>query len=421
MTPDVTQRTTCRLCGASDLSLVIPITATPMCDDYVTREEFTREQPTFPLDLHQCGDCRHVQLLHVVNPDLLFAKYSYFSGRSPSMLEHFREYSANVLRKTALPPGSFMIDIGSNDGAFLKFFQDAGMRVLGIDPARNIAAAANEAGIETLPEYYNFDLAQEVRRMRGPAQVVSANNVFAHTDLMGETADAVCHSLAEDGVFVFEVSYLLDVIQQGLLGTVFHEHLCYHSVRPLQRFLRAHGMELIDVERVPIQGGSIIGMAQRIGGPRAVQPSVDATIALEDEYRLHEPQTLAKFSERVDAARSALSELTRQMQAEGATVAGFGAGRHSTLLIYHFGLAPVLKFLVDDSPDKQNLFSPGWHLPVLPSSSLAEQQPDYVLILAWMHAKPIIAKQRAYLESGGRFVTCYPTVEVVTRDTLRIG
>jgi SAM-dependent methyltransferase len=413
MKSQVTRRSSCRLCGASELRLVIPMTATPVADAYVTREQLGEEQPCFPLDLYQCGDCRHVQLLDVVDPETLFGCYSYFSGRSPAMLQHFREYADSVLRRMRPAPGSLVIDVGSNDGAFLRFFQEAGMRVLGIDPARNIAQAANESGIETLPEFLSTALAESLRRQRGPAQVVAANNVFAHTDDMAGMADAIRLLLADDGLFVFEVSYLLDVVERGLLGTIFHEHLCYHSVQPLDRFLRSRGMELIDVERVPVQGGSIIGTAQRLGGPRPVQPRVAEIMALEADRRLHDAATFEEFSARVDGARSDLGRLLKSIEAEGAVCAGFGAGRHSTLLIYHFGLGPVLKFLVDDSPDKQNTFSPGWHIPVLPTNALSEQRPGYVVILAWMHARQIVEKHEAYLAQGGKFITCFPQVQVV--------
>jgi hypothetical protein len=223
---------------------------------------------------------------------------------------------------------------------------------------------------------------------------------------MAGMADAIRRLLADDGVFYFEVSYLLDVIERGLLGTIFHEHLCYHSVQPLERFLRAHDMELIDVERVPIQGGSIIGAAQPLGGPRPISSRVSELMALETEKRLHDPATLRSFSKHIERARSDLGVWLARIQSEGATCAGFGAGRHSTLLIYHFGLGPVLRFLVDDSPDKQNLFSPGWHIPVLPRSSLDEKKPDYVVILAWMYARQIVEKEAEYLARGGKFLTC---------------
>jgi SAM-dependent methyltransferase len=408
------QRDTCRLCDSRRLELAVPITPTPIADAFVPQERRGESQECFPLDLYQCRACGHVQLRDVVDPQLLFGHYSYFSGRSPGLVRHFQEYADNVMQKCALPAGALVVDVGSNDGCFLRFFQQRGMRVLGIDPAENIAAAANAGGLETWPEYFQVSLAERLVRERGPAQVVAANNVFAHTDDMAGMADAVRTLLAADGVFVFEVSYVLDVIDHMLLGTIFHEHLCYHSVQPLDAFLRRHGLQLIDVERVSIQGGSLIGTAQRVGGPRGVAPSVAALAALEDRRGLHDPTTLRAFSARIEKVRGEVGELLAGLPAES-TLAGFGAARGGTLLVYHFGLGPRLQFLVDDSPDKQQLFSPGYHIPVLPTAAMYERRPDYMFILAWVHSQAIIQNHQRYLERGGRFITCFPQIEVIAR------
>jgi SAM-dependent methyltransferase len=415
------RRTTCRLCEANQLDLVVPITPTPMADAYVTAEQRAEAQPCYPLDMYQCRACGHVQLLDVVDPQLLFRRYSYFSGRSSGLVRHFGQYAENVIRKTGLTAGALVVDIGSNDGCFLRFFQDRGLRVLGVDPAENVARAANESGIETLPEFFDAALAARIVRERGPAQVVAANNVFAHTDDMAGMADAVRSLLADDGVFVFEVSYLLDVIDQMLLGTIFHEHLCYHSVTPLDAFLRRHGMELIDVERVTIQGGSLIGMAQRARGPRAVAAAVAELKTLEDRRELHHPATLRAFSSRLEAVRSGVSSLLRSLHDQGHVIAGFGAARGGTLLMYHFGLGDVLAFIVDDSPDKQGLFSPGFHIPVLPTCALYERRPDDVFILAWVHSRAIIQSHRPYLDAGGRFITCFPKIETWDAESVEGG
>ncbi|MCS6771612.1 MAG: class I SAM-dependent methyltransferase [Kiritimatiellae bacterium] len=417
MRKDVTRRETCRLCESPRLELVVPITATPPGDAYVTREKVGSPQPCYPLDMYMCLNCGHVQLRDVVNPQILFGHYTYFSGNSPGLVKHFEEYAGEVIRETGIQPGDLVVDIGSNDGTFLRFFKNHGCRVLGIDPAENVARFATERGIPTLPEFMSISVARRVRGEFGPAKVVAANNVFAHTDDMIGMADSVCELLADDGVFVFEVSYLMDVIDKMLLGTIFHEHLCYHAVRPLQAFLKRRGMELIDVKRVTIQGGSLIGIAQRIGGPRRVQPSVGELIALEDQRRLGDPATLRAFSREVDRVRDEMRSLLRRLHQEGNTLAGFGAARGGTLLLYHFELGPLLSFIVDDNPEKHGMYSPGHHIPVLPTSALYERRPEYTVILAWVHSKPIIRNHQRYLEQGGRFITCYPHMMVVDRST----
>jgi SAM-dependent methyltransferase len=309
-----------------------------------------------------------------------------------------------------------VVDVGSNDGTFLRCFLELGMKVLGVDPAENIAAAANASGIETLTAFFSEKIAESIRAERGPAKIVSANNVFAHTDDMGGMADAVRTLLADDGVFVFEVSYLLDVVEQMLLGTIFHEHVCYHSVKPLDAFLRRHGMELIDVHRVGIQGGSIIGTAQLLGGPRKIEPAVAELKALEDKADLHNPATLRAFSSKIETIRADVTQLVSQLHADGKVIAGFGAARSGTFLIYHFNLGKILSFIVDDSPDKQGLYSPGYHIPVFPTSTLYERKPDYAFILAWVHSRAIIQNHQRFLDEGGQFIICFPRIQVVSRD-----
>lgn len=414
MRPNHYRRATCRLCESRDLELVVPIVPTPVADDYVTKERLGEVQECYPLDMHQCRSCGHVQLLDVVDPEVLFRHYSYFSGRSAGLVKHFQEYADQVLATAHLPPGSLVVDIGSNDGCFLGMFAQRGMRVLGVDPAENVAAQANAQGIETLPVFYDADVAAEIRRDYGPAQIIAANNVFAHTDDMSGMTDAIRRLLANDGIFVFEVSYLLDVVDHLLVGSIFHEHLCYHSVHPLEAFLIRHGLELIDVQRVSIQGGSIIGTAQLLGGPRSVAPSVGAMKALETERMLHDPATVRSLSQRLNAMAESTNQFVQKLHDAGKSIIGFGAARGGTLITYHFGLGRYLEFIVDDSPDKQGLFSPGFHLPVLPTAALYEHKPDYAFILAWVHTKPIVKNHDRYLREGGRFLTCYPQVEVVS-------
>ena len=410
------KRNSCRLCEGTKLELVVPVTATPVADAFVGKEDLGEVQECYPLDMYQCLDCGHVQLLDVVDPKILFSHYSYFSGRSAGLLKHFEEYADGVIGRNNLAEGSLVVDVGSNDGAFLSFFKDRGMKVLGIDPAENIALAANESGIETLPEFLSIPLAEKIVKERGPVQVVSANNVYAHSDDMGGMTDAIRTMLADDGVFVFEVSYLPDVIDHMLLGTIFHEHVCYHSVKPLDAFLHRHGMELIHVERVTIQGGSLIGTAQKLNGPKRIDPSIVGLKKQEDERDLHNPATLRAFSTRLETVKAEVTELMSRLHREGNTIAGFGAARGGTLLIYNFNLGGILDFIVDDSPDKQGLYSPGHHIPVLPTSALYERKPDYVFILAWVHSKPIIKSHHRYLEEGGRFITFYPKLQIVTVD-----
>lgn len=415
------KRTTCRLCTQGDLKLRVPIPATPLGGAFVTKAELSKEQDVYPLDLYQCASCGHVQILDVVDPQVIYSNYTYFSGRT-SLVEHFRGLAEAIVEGMKSRKQAFVVDVGSNDGAFLGFFQRHGMRVLGVDPAQNIARYANERGVETLPEMFVGEVARRIRRDYGPANVVTALNVFAHTDDLNDMAGSVKHLLADDGLFVFEVSYLVDVVDKMLLGTIFHEHLSYHTVRPLVGFLERQGLELIHARRVSVQGGSLVCTAQVAGGKREVAASVGELINLEEEKGVYASAYLGEFASRLEAITAEATELIRDLPPRKKSIAAFGAARGGTLITYLFGLGDVVKFIVDDDPSKHALYSPGYHIPVLPTEVMYEEMPDYVVILAWVHSKKIVESHKTYLDNGGQFITVFPELRVIGKDTVhRVG
>ncbi|MGH7940606.1 MAG: methyltransferase domain-containing protein, partial [Limisphaerales bacterium] len=285
------RRESCRLCGGRRLLSVLKLAPTPPANAFVSRDQLNKPQPCFPLEVFFCEDCTHAQLLDVVDPSVLFENYVYVSGTSPSFVAHFESYARAILDQFKPSPGSLALDIGSNDGTLLRFFQRAGMKVLGIDPARQIAQEASRNGVPTLAAFFDPKLAKQIREDHGPATVITANNVFAHIDDLEGVVQGVRTLLAPNGIFVFEVSYLLDVFEKTLFDTIYHEHLDYHSVRPLAPFFRRLDMELIEARRVSSHGGSLRGIAQLKGGGRAVGESVGAAIAAEEKSGLHHAET----------------------------------------------------------------------------------------------------------------------------------
>jgi SAM-dependent methyltransferase len=408
----VSRRTVCRLCGSGSLELVLPLEPTPLADSYLPPERASESLERYPLDLHMCRACGHVQLLTVIDPRYLYRDYVYLTSSSPGLVEHYRKYAAHVVDRLHLPAGALALEIGSNDGTLLGFFKLHGLKVLGIDPAVDTAAAATARGLETLPIFFTAETGARIRADYGPAAVLAANNVFAHADELGDVADGIANVLAPDGVFVFEVGYLLDLVENMVFDWIYHEHLCYHAVTPLDRFLRRHGLELIDVERNHSKGGSIRAYAQPLNGPRPIAPAVGALKALEASLQLQDPATFRAFGDRIAAVKQELRALLAGYKAAGKSIAGFGASATVTTLAFHFGLGEFIEFLVDDNPAKQQTVSPGYHLPVLPSAALLERRPDVVVILAWRFADMIVARQQSYAAAGGRFVVPLPTVQV---------
>ena len=408
------RRGSCRLCDASDLTLVLQLTPTPPVDAYVPATKAHETQDTYPLDLFLCRTCGHAQLLDVVPPDLLFGNYIYETASSPGLVEHFRQYAGEVLPLVRETRTALAVDIGSNDGTLLRFLREGGMRVLGVDAAEGIAEKASASGLETLPRFFTGGLAREIRGQYGAANLVCANNVFAHADNLAVMADGVRQLLAPDGVFVFEVSYILDMIDNMVFDFIYHEHLCHHSVKPLRTFLRRHGMELIDVQRIREKGGSLRCMAQLTGGPRRVSPSVESLIRSEDARGLDRPEVFESWAGKIEAIRREIAALLDDLKTRGKSGAGYGASATATVLMYHFGLADHVQFIVDDNPSRQNLFSPGHHVPVVSADAIYERRPDYVFVLAWRFANMILRKHDEYLRRGGQFIVPLPTVAVKT-------
>lgn len=410
----VSKRTSCRLCGGGDLELALPLAPTAPADAYVPAAALDRLQQTFPLDLYLCQTCGHAQLLDVVDPNVLFGDYIYRTSSSPGLVEHFRRYAHEVLgRVGSLEETDLVVDIGSNDGTLLRFFKEQGARVQGVDAAAEIAREATESGVPTISRFFTSALGRQLRADLGPARIVTANNVFAHADNLGDIADGIQALLAPHGVFVFEVSYLADLVQGLVFDYIYHEHLCYHSVQPLQSFLSQHGLELIDVQRIPTKGGSLRCTAQLHAGPCAVSPSVTELIALEDRLGVHRTATYTAFAREIEDAKTKLITLLKDLTARGKIVAGYGASATVTTLVYHFDLGPFLSFIVDDNATRQGLFSPGLHIPVLSPATLYERKPDYVVVLAWRFADLILKQHQAFLAQGGHFIVPLPHLIVV--------
>ncbi|QCI63168.1 class I SAM-dependent methyltransferase [Phreatobacter stygius] len=416
MTAIVTRRTSCRLCDSKNVERVVNLEPIPLSENYTTDPSVAAQAPRFPIDVYMCADCGHVQQLDVIDPKFLWDSYTYYSGEAKGMPEHFGQMSDKFIRKAEPPAGALVIDIGSNDGSLLKPFKNAGYRVLGIDPAKDAAQRANDAGIPTITSLMTLDLAKKIREEHGPAHIICAFNVFAHADDLGEIAECVRIMLAPDGLFFFEAQYLMDIIDGVLIATIFHEHMSHHSVKPMVRFLDQHGLELVAAERARIQHGSLIGTVQLKGGGRPVEASVQQLVALEDERRLDDLDVLRAFDAKLKQLREQTAGLASKWRNEGKTIAGYGAARSGPTLIAQLGLAGTIDFIVDDHPQKVGKLASGDGIPIVPTAELLKRMPDYAVILAWVHSQKIIESNQEYLNNGGHFVVLCPETRVVGRD-----
>jgi hypothetical protein len=413
----VKHKTDCRLCGSTSLEHVLPIKPSAIGDDFVPAERLSEPQDLYPLDCYLCLDCGHLQNLDVVDPDILFRDYTYRTSVSLGLVEHFKRYAQSVVSSLSIPKGSLVVEMGSNDGSLLKAFKNEGMRVQGVDPARDIAATATADGIPTIPDFFSSALASRIKSDQGEAKLFCANNVFAHIDNMSDVVKGIRLLLADDGAFVFEVSYIVDMIDNMVFDTIYHEHVSHHALTPLETFLNRHDMTLFHVERTGTKGGSIRAFAQpKSTATRPRSGELTKLIAEEERRGITKPKIYRDWFEEIERCRRHVLAYLDKAIADGKLIAAYGASTTTTTLLYHFELENRVKFIVDDNALKQGLYSPGAHIPVLPSSELATKKPDIVVILAWIYAEPIVKRNQAYLEAGGRFLVPLPEPKVIDRS-----
>ena len=410
----VKRREECRICGSRRLSRFLDLGLSPLANRFLRRDQLDEEEPKFRLDVFVCADCSLVQLLEVVDPEILFRDYIYVSGTSDTMRAHFASFAEAVTARFAFRPNDLVVEVASNDGTFLGNFEGRGLRLLGIEPAVNIAEIARSRGIDTVNEFFTDDIGEQVRTEHGSAACVLATNVFAHLDDVNGFVRGLLRVLGPEGFFVLENSYVRDMVDQLGFDSVYHEHLSYFSVTALTALFARHGMEIFDVEHQPVHGGSLRVFVKR---QQAGHTVTQAPASFRDEERrcgLCEPATYEAFAARVYDLRSRLLGLLKQLRNEGKRVVGYGSSAKGNTLLNFMGIGPELvTYLVDKSPLKQGTFSPGMHLPVLPVERLVDDRPDYALILAWNFTDEILRQQRSYIEGGGRFIVPIPVPRVV--------
>lgn len=410
--PRATRITACRSCGCDRLETVLSLGDLPLSDGFLRAEALDRPEPRFPLELALCHGCGLVQILDTVPPEVLFgADYPYFSSVSATLLEHSRAHVQARLAELRRGPETLVVEIASNDGYLLQWYQAAGVRCLGVDPAPGPVAAARAKGIETWCTFFDRAVGERIRAERGPAALVHANNVLAHVADPHGFLEGLRILLAEDGRAVIEAPYLRDLIEGLAFDTIYHEHLCYFSVRAVDRLTRPHGLFLVRVERVPIHGGSLRLFLAKEDRP---DPTVAALLAEERALGLDGPAFLARFAERVAAVRKALRDLLLELKGQGRRLAAYGAAAKGTILLNACGLdRTILDWVADKNPVKQGLWVPGVRLPIVPPERILAERPDHLLILPWNIAAEVMAQEEAWRRGGGRFVVPLPEPRLV--------
>jgi SAM-dependent methyltransferase len=402
----------CRSCGNAQLVEVLSLGRTPLANALLTEQQLAKQEERFPLDLVLCPDCALVQITETVSPEKLFREYLYRSSFSDTMLQHAKEVVAQMITSRGLGPNSLVVEVASNDGYLLSHYKRAGIRVLGIEPATNIARVAQqEHGIPTISEFFTEQMARQLRLEDFNADVIHANNVLAHVPDLNDFVFGLGVLLRINGVAVIEVPYIKEMLDGCEFDTIYHEHLSYFSLTALNELFRRNALNIHRVERLPIHGGSLrIYVSHEQGSDQ----SVESMLHDETNWGASDRSSYTDFSDRVERLREELVGLLRQLKAGDKRIAVYGASAKGSTLLNYCGIGKeTLDYVVDRSTVKQGLYTPGSHLKIYDPVKLLEDMPDYVLLLTWNFADEILEQQSEYRRRGGRFIVPVPAVQVL--------
>jgi SAM-dependent methyltransferase len=405
---------TCRLCDSPLRTTFADLGSTPLANSYPTHADLVRGEIVYPLHAYVCDDCLLVQLPVFAGPEEIFGDYAYFSSYSDSWVEHARLYVEAMLDRLSLGPDSRVLEVASNDGYLLQFFQAHGVPVLGVEPARNVAAAALERGIETIVEFFGTGLATRLRNEGRTADLIVGNNVLAHVPDVHDFVEGLRMALAPGGVVTMEFPHLLRLIERREFDTIYHEHFSYYSLRVVERLFGEHGLRIHDVDELPTHGGSVRIHARHTTEAAEQAPAVARVRSAEAAAGLDALDTYTRFGESVRETKRALLEFLIRAKRDGASVVAYGAAAKGTTLLNYCGIGTdFVDYVVDRSPHKQGRLLPGTGLPIHPPERVAESRPDYLLLLAWNLRDEIMEQMASVKSFGCRFVVPVPEVEVI--------
>ena len=405
----------CKLCKSAELEKVLQLVPLPIGDRYVPEADKMMVLDTYPLEIMMCQECGHYQNSGYVNPELIYGYYlSRPATTNPVLSDAYKEYVNDLLGKYVKKVTVFAVEAGSNDGAFIGYLQKTGSKVLGIEPSPNLSKQANDHGIPTVHDYFSLECAKKIKDKHGEADCFIANHTFSNIIDLNEFIMGVKHLLAPNGVFSMQTHYHLDVIEKNLVENFTHEHLSGFYIKPLVSFFASYGLELFDVYRVSAKAGSIRCFVQHKNGPNKLNKSVAETISYEESIGMDRKDRHDSIADFIKKIKSKLHGLLDPAVAQGKTVAAFGTSTGATTFSFNYDLRDLVSFFVDDDPYRHNLVSPVLHIPVLPSKTIYERKPDYVIILAPLYADIIMKKNQKYLEQGGTFIKIWPEFEVIS-------
>ena len=400
----------CRICSGENLRLILDLGIQPPANSLIEKNQLNSNESKFPLRLFWCSDCFLVQLLDIVSKEHLFQHYLYMTSASKPIVSHFGKYAKSVfdefLKNDTNP---LVVEIGSNDGSLLKEFKKLGVSVLGIEPASNLAKLSNDLNIDTLNEFFSLEIAKQITESKTPSVIV-ANNVIGHIENLHNLMDGIKLLIGKSGVFIFEVPYLIDLIKNLEFDTVYHEHLSYFSILSLTNLIGQFGLEIFDMQKQSVHGGSIRVFVSRKNNFQ-ISDSVKKMIDDEHKFGLKKIDVYKTFSAKITALKKDLKNVLVDLKKEGKLIFGYGAPAKGNVLLNYCNIDnTILEFIIDTTPIKQGKFTPGTHIPIIPPSNIMKKgSGDIALLLAWNYEQEILEKENEFRNNGGKFVIPIPS------------
>ncbi|OGE29023.1 hypothetical protein A2867_03615 [Candidatus Daviesbacteria bacterium RIFCSPHIGHO2_01_FULL_40_11] len=415
MNKEVKEVKKCRICGSQKLYRFLDLGVIPIPNGFLKKEDLSKSENKYELTCQLCENCGLVHLTNVVNPKIMFTNYLYVTAQSKIMLNNLTHLAYQTYKDFKLDKSSLVCDIGSNDGSLLSLFKNLGTRVLGIDPAQNLAKIAIKNGIPTEAKLFGLQTAKMIEKKYGQAKIITALNVIAHIDNLHGLLSGISHLLSADGYFITEFPYLLDLIKNKEFDTIYHEHLSYFSLKPWIYLIDKYDFEIVSVQRRRIHGGSIRLIHQRKRPKKNIaKKTLDYLLSLEKTAGLYDKKAYIQFAQEVSNLKTELLNMLIDIKKQKKRIVGYGAAAKGNVLTNFFGIDnSMLDYIIDSTPYKQGLYTPGMHIPIKPEEKLLSDMPNYALILAWNFADEIMEKQRQYTKNGGKFIIPIPKIRII--------
>lgn len=409
----------CRFCGSTDVSCVLDLGNMPLAGGFLKNlsKKTLSAEKKYPLQLLFCQNCFLVQTNAVINQDTLFKNYFYFSSKIKTLVNHFNQIAEQISTLQGSTKNPFVVEIGSNDGGFIKAVINKGYNILGIDPAENVVTPLIKKGVPILNEYFTQKLAQKIVKKYGQADAIYSFNVLAHIENMHDVFSGITTLLKDDGYLLFETHYLGSVLEETQYDMIYHEHQYYYSFLAMENFLHMHQMSVFDVELIPSHAGSIRFFVQKNGGKRKVSNRVQTLRSEEKKKGYDQLKTYQDFSKKIKETKEALLTMLRKLKEKNLSIVGYGASGRGTIIMNYCHLdTTMLSYVVDDSEVKQGAYIPGVHHKIFSSQKLYEKHaPDYVLLFAWSFSQEIRTRHQKYLDTGGKFIIPLPDVNILEK------